>query len=624
MKKYLALSGIILASLLFAPFFTATTAAKDEKFKKSANKVPGRYIVVFNETTIPKAKGGQRSYQTEAESYQVAGDYAANIDHIYDSAVNGFSAEMSETSAKALSMDPRISYVEEDAVAMATAEQSAAPWALDRIDQHALPLNASFQYAATGVGVHAYIIDSGIRTTHQEFGGRALNSIDVTNDGQNGNDCNGHGTHVAGIVGSSTYGVAKNVTLHSVRVLRCDGTGYLSDVLAGVNWVTANRITPAVANISLIFSGISPSLDNAITTSIASGVTYSIAAGNSNQDACLFSPARVPNALTVGSIDSNDARPGYSNQGPCLDLYAPGNGIMSLSNGDDVSARSMSGTSMAAPHVAGVAALYLESHPSAQPATVSQEILNATTNGVVWNVDGVSANKLLFSSLGNEPAPAPASVTIIKQVQTASGGTASSTAFSYAASNLGAGNFSLVDNDSPPADRYVDPNLPNVEATNDIVVTESAMSGWALDSIQCVETAGNGLINLQNSTVDVANKRATIRVEQGESVTCTFKSTEVIPAAAPASLSGRVVDAKARGVNGVQLVAVNVNTGASTVVSTNSSGNYAFSGLMTTNVYRVSSGSKGVTFTPVSQTVALNQSLSGIDFVTGATTNKRR
>jgi subtilisin family serine protease len=617
MKKYLALSGIILASLLFAPFSTDTTAAKDDKFRKSANKVPGRYIVVFDEAVVPRMKGGQRSYQTEAESYQVAGDYAANIDHIYDSAINGFSAEMSETSARALSTDPRISYVEEDAVGTVTAEQSAAPWGLDRIDQRGLPLSTSFQYAATGAGVHAYVIDSGIRITHQQFGGRAFNSVDVTNDGQNGNDCNGHGTHVAGIVGSATYGVAKNVNLHSVRVVRCDGTAYISDVLAGVNWVTANHVAPAVANISLIFSGPSSTLDNAITSSITSGVTYTIAAGNFNQNACNFSPGRTPNALTVGSIDSNDARPGYSNQGPCLDLYAPGNGITSLSNGDDVSARVMSGTSMAAPHVAGVAALYLESHPSAQPAAVSQEIMNATTSGVVWNVDGISANKLLYSPLGNAPAPAPASVTIIKQVQTASGGTASSTAFSYAASNLGSGNFSLIDNDNPPADRYVDPNIPNVEATSDIVVTESAMSGWALESIQCVENAGNGLINLQNSTVDLANKRAIIRVEQGESVTCTFKSTEVV-VAAPASLSGSVVDSRGRGLKGVQLIALNVNTGASTVVSTNSFGSYTFSGLMTTNVYRISSGAKGYTFTPGSQTVDLNQSMTGVDFVSAA------
>jgi len=272
---------------------------------------------------------------------------------------------------------------------------------------------------------------------------------------------------------------------------------------------------------------------------------------------------------------------------------------------------------MAAPHVAGVAALYLESHPTAQPATVTQEIMSATTNGVVWNVDGVSANKLLYSPLGNAPAPAPASVTIIKQVQTASGGTASSTAFSYAASNLGSWNFSLIDNDNPPADRYVDPNIPNVEATSDIVVTESAMAGWALESIHCAENAGNGLINLQNSTVDLANKRAIIRVEQGESVTCTFKSTEVV-VAAPASLSGSVVDSRGRGLKGVQLIALNVNTGASTVVSTNSFGSYTFSGLMTTNVYRISSGAKGYTFTPGSQTVDLNQSMTGVDFVSAA------
>ena len=620
MKKYLALAGIILASLLFGQFFTTVTAAKDEKFRKSANRVPGRYIVVFNDDAVGR-KGREPAYRAAAESYQIAGDYAANVDHVYETAVVGFSAEMTEERAKALSRDARVKYVEEDAVASVAAEQSNAPWALDRIDQQALPLNASYQYSTTGAGVHAYIIDTGVRTTHQEFGGRAINSVDVTGDGQNGNDCNGHGTHVAGIVGSSTYGVAKNATIHSVRVIRCDGTGYLSDVLAGVNWVTAHRIQPAVANMSLSFSGVAQVLDDAISNSIASGVTYTIAAGNYGSNACDFSPARVPNALTVGAIASNDGRPGYSNQGPCLDLYAPGNGVVSLANWDDVSARSMNGTSMAAPHVAGVAALYLEANPNAQPAQVSQAILNATTQGVVWNVDGVSANKLLSSWVSAAaPPPAPASVTIIKQIQTSTGGTASTESFTYAATNLDTSSFALVDNDSPPADRYVDQNIPGVEAATEIVVTEGAKAGWNLNSIQCVETAGTGLTNLQNSTVDVTNRKATIKVEQGESVVCTFVSSQI--QATTGTISGRVTSQNGKGLNNIAVSLGSGTKGSATMsVMTDSSGYYSFSNLPSNRTYTVSASSSSrnsrtrVTYTPGSYSFTLNGDLSNINFV---------
>jgi len=612
MKKLLALSSLVLAIFLVVGIAPHGSAAKEEKLVRSVNAIPGRYIVVLNE----KTSGREGLASPESTSFELAGEYRANIDKIYEMALKGFSAELSEKDAIALSMDDRVMYVEEDALVMSTAIQPNATWGIDRIDQRTQPLNSSFQYTASGAGVNAYIIDSGIRTTHQEFGGRANNSVDFTNDGQNGNDCYGHGTHVAGTVGSSTYGVAKNVTLHSVRVLRCDGSGMVSELVAAVNWVTANRINPAVANISITASGGSNSLDSALESSIASGVTYSVAAGNFGSNACNYSPARTPNVLTVGSIASNDYRPGYSNQGPCLDLYAPGNGVLSLSNGDDVSTRFMNGTSMASPHVAGVAALYLESNPNASPAIVSQQIMNGTTEGVVWNTDGVSPNRLLHSWIGGaQPPTMPGRVTIIKQVTSVGGGTASNASFGYLATNLGTATFALIDNDVQPADRYVNPNIVPLESAGDITITEGSLSGWSLTSIQCQETPGDGMSNIQNSTVNLASRQATIKVEPGESVTCTFNSQELAPSAAPANVSGRVVDRNGRGIKNVWLTVQNAATGERSSVMTNSFGYYTFFNLMTGNFYTVTASAKRYVFDQETQSFVLNDSLTGVNFV---------
>lgn len=612
MKKLLALSSLVLASLFAAGVAPDSSAAKEGKLVRSVNAIPGRYIVVLNEKTA----GREGSASAESASFELAGEYRANIDKIFETALKGFSADMSEEDAIALSRDERVMHVEEDALIMSTSIQPNVTWGIDRIDQRTIPLNSSFQYTATGAGVHAYIIDSGIRTTHQEFGGRAVNNVDFTNDGQNGNDCNGHGTHVAGTVGSSTYGVAKNVTLHSVRVLRCDGSGMVSELVAAINWVTANRINPAVANISITASGGSNALDNALASSIASGVTYSVAAGNFGSNACNYSPARAPNVLTVGAIGSNDYRAGYSNQGPCLDLYAPGNGVLSLSNGDDVSTRFMNGTSMASPHVAGVAALYLESNPNASPATVTQQIINGTTEGVVANTDGVGPNRLLHSWIGGaQPPTMPGIVTIIKQVASIGGGTASTSSFGYSTTNLGTSTFALVDNNAQPADRYVNPNIVPLESAGDITVTEGAMSGWTLTSIQCVETPGDGMSNIQNSTVNLASRQATIKVEPGESVTCSFNSQELAPSAAPANVSGRAVDGNGRGLKNVRLIMQNPATGERSSVMTNSFGYYTFFNLMTGNFYTVTASSKRYVFDQETQSFVLNDNLTGVNFV---------
>ena len=240
------------------------------------------------------------------------------------------------------------------------------------------PLSNSYTYNQTGQGVHAYIIDTGIRATHQEFGGRVTNGADFIGDGNGTNDCNGHGTHVAGTTGGTTYGVAKSVTIHAVRVLGCTGSGSTSGVIAGVDWVTANHASPAVANMSL-GGGASTALDNAVTSSVNSGVSYAVAAGNSNANACNSSPARAAAAITVGATTSSDARSSFSNFGTCLDIFAPGSSITSAWSTSNTATNTISGTSMASPHVAGAIALYLQTNPGASGAAVTSALVNNST-----------------------------------------------------------------------------------------------------------------------------------------------------------------------------------------------------------------------------------------------------
>jgi len=350
----------------------------------SPDALAGRYIVVFKDGVGPAA--------VDAALARLEG----RVLFRYGAALQGFAAELPDQAVEALRRNPHVAYIEVDSVVTIDATQSPATWGIDRIDQRNLPLSNSYTYNYTGAGVRAYIIDTGIRITHNEFGGRASIGTDTVGDGQNGNDCNGHGTHVAGTVGGATYGVAKEVSLLAVRVLNCSGSGTTSGVIAGVDWVTANAIKPAVANMSL--GGVaSTSLDNAVSNSIASGVTYSIAAGNSNRNACNFSPARVAGAITVGATTSTDARASYSNYGSCLDLFAPGSSITSAWHTSNTATNTISGTSMAAPHVAGVAALYLQANPSATPQQVRDAIVNNATSGVVSNPGRNSPNKLLYS-----------------------------------------------------------------------------------------------------------------------------------------------------------------------------------------------------------------------------------
>lgn len=374
---------------------------KEQAQNKSTSATTSyNFVVVFKSSVTDPASQGN----------QIGAAHGGNVTFRYTRALKGFAVSLPAAAVtaflEAMDNNPNVDYVEADGVFQRhVVTETTAAWGLDRIDQLA-GLNTTYTYNETGTGVRAYVVDTGILATHADFGGRVLSGYSAISDGYGTSDCNGHGTHVAGTIGSGTYGVAKAVNLVPVRVLDCTGSGSLSGVIAGLDWVVTNAVKPAVVNMSL-GGGVSTSLDTAVSNTINSGIQVVVAAGNSGADACLSSPARVPSALTVGATTNTDARASYSNFGSCLDVFAPGSGITSVWNTSVSATNTISGTSMASPHVAGVLALALQSNGNATPAELSNIIKTQSTSSVLTGTGSGSPNLLLYSLLSSSSSVPP-------------------------------------------------------------------------------------------------------------------------------------------------------------------------------------------------------------------------
>ena len=400
--------AIAVAAALSSPLVLAQDYQAQLHAVNPAKAIKDQYIVVFNTPAVINLNdpNGVSAYASSMGA-RLANEHGVEVRQNFGNSLNGVLVKANAAQIQSLLKDPNIKYVEQDQrvsiepMVEAAGDQGGATWGLDRIDQRDLPLNSNYHYDYDGSGVTAFVIDTGVRNTHNEFGGRASSGYDFIDNDNDSSDCNGHGTHVAGTIGGSTYGVAKNVNIVGVRVLNCSGSGNNSGVISGINWVKNNAQGPSVANMSL-GGGASQALDDAVNAAVAAGISFVVAAGNDNSNACNYSPARAANAVTVGSTTSTDSRSSFSNYGTCLDIYAPGSSITSAWYNSNSATNTISGTSMASPHVAGVAALYLAENPALSPTQLTNLLVSRASSGKVGDAKTGSPNKLLYSLAGDD------------------------------------------------------------------------------------------------------------------------------------------------------------------------------------------------------------------------------
>jgi subtilisin family serine protease len=394
-----AAAALVLGIVSALPATAAPAREGRIQYAGDADAVANSYIVTLDP---------QAAKSSSAQGKALARTYGAEIERTYTKALNGYAIEASPAEAKRFAADPAVASVVQNRTFHINATQTNPPsWGLDRIDQKALPLDSKYTYPdSAGQGVTAYIVDTGVRITHSDFGGRASYGYDAVDNDNTAQDGNGHGTHVAGTVAGNAYGVAKKAKIVGVRVLNNSGSGTTAQVVAGIDWVARNHSGPSVANMSL-GGGADSALDTAVRNAIASGVTFAVAAGNDNANASNYSPARVAEAITVGSTTSSDARSSFSNYGSALDIFAPGSSITSSWNTSDTATNTISGTSMATPHVTGAAALYLADHPGSTPAQVASGLVAAASTGVVTSPGTGSPNRLLNVGGGTTTPPGP-------------------------------------------------------------------------------------------------------------------------------------------------------------------------------------------------------------------------
>ncbi|GLZ37820.1 hypothetical protein Acsp05_14450 [Actinokineospora sp. NBRC 105648] len=382
----IGIAGVVAAATAVA-VVPAQAAQGQVRLADSPNAIADSYIVVLKDTA--------RTADVTSQATGLATRYGAEVKRTYDTALNGFAATMSADEARALAADGSVAYVQANQRFRATGTQPNPPsWGIDRIDQDDLPLDDSYTYPTEASDVTAYVVDTGVNTAHSTFGGRASGGFDAVDNDDDPEDGNGHGTHVAGTIGGTEYGVAKGVKIVPVRVLDDNGSGSTDGVVAGIEWVAENHSGPSVANMSL-GGGADDALDQAVRGAIESGVTFAVAAGNSGDNAGGYSPARVTEAITVAASDDADNQANFSSYGSVVDLYAPGVDITSSWIGGTDKTNTISGTSMATPHVTGAAALYLSAHPSASPSEVAAGLVSAAGSGKIKNPSAGTANKLL-------------------------------------------------------------------------------------------------------------------------------------------------------------------------------------------------------------------------------------